>query len=296
MIPEEKPIIREKSEIIYVKMAEAFHQEVPLPPPCVCSAEDLAQASDSAQIEKMAPPDVANNILEIILSYENKLNHAFANPPIENKKELKKENPQTQKKSPRESAASEVHRKLDDLPPVQLLGSSISAEFGMHDILSINTNVIPCTISKYKFVHPLQSANDFNGSISELSQLILSIQHVFKIKCPITVIPLPLMPILRVKDSKFRLWFNSSLEQRKELTDLSFNISTFIQYIGLITKEAAKMLKQDEPEIHESILPKLILSTNMDEINHKWNDSAVEILSLARLCIHFLSLLGDQVY
>lgn len=273
-----------------VKIADVYHQIDPLPLPCVCSAEDLAQATDSSQIEKMAPPDIANSMLEMILSFENKLNHAFNSPPVS----IKKEEP----KYPNNITQVEVHG-LDRLPELTQslsLSSSISAEFGYHDLIPINISIKPCTISKYKFLHPLQSPADFNGSISEISQLALTTQRALKLKHKCSVIPLPSSSLLRIDGAKKRLWFNNSNDLQNELFELSTTMLHFIQYLKDIVMKASSQLDIQFSVSDEIQLAMLIPKTNMSEIDDLWYQSTIKILSLSNICLMYLSSCGKEVY
>ena len=64
--------------MIFVHITEGLKAECPqLEKACLCSAEDLVQATNADQIEKIAPLETANTILSIMLEYESKLNHIF---------------------------------------------------------------------------------------------------------------------------------------------------------------------------------------------------------------------------
>ena len=273
---EKDPSIQE-TEIVHVsELFKADGGEVGRS--CMCTAEDLVQAANYNEIEKLAPKDIANSILSIMLDYESKLNHFFTSRKSQIlMKERKKST------SDREKKQTEIYQ-LKPIPQGNFVPTSFSLDSDFLEFLDFNINTKPCSIMNYKLVHPLQSITDFNGSISVIAHIVYSTQKAFSIKHKCIIIPIPSASLVQINGTKKRLWFSQSNPQTEELQELSDALKLFVTYVDDICEKSSKVLSLESPPKSEITIDQLVTSGSVKVIGDSWQTAAVSLLVKAKFC------------
>ena len=272
-----------ESEAEKVPISEALKlEEIPTLKGSMCTAEDLLQASNADELEKIIDLDTANNILTIMLDYESKLNHIFLSKKGQN---IMKERRNSQIDDRINKEKNVKTYQLPTLPPKSTIPISFSMDVNLPEFIPIDLSTKPGSISNFRLLHPLENKNEFNSAITEVIFLARDLQRALNIKHKYIIIPMTDQPLIQVDTIKHSLIFSNQTSQQVELQRYHEVLGYFVTFFTDICTKASEIMKTPLPQKSNNLtIDKLIAVPSYSEIKNEWNDAASSFLSLAKFC------------
>lgn len=279
----------ETGEIIDKLTIESEILQSSFPKGCLMSAEDIALASTSSEIDFFSNLETANRILTTLIEYEKKLQRAFNDNSEPEKRVSIMRN---QSIAGLNDFARSVYKptptySLPPADPTVTFSPDVRINTKFSDLFGFSSK--KPSISGFTLVPPLFNHLEFNGAMYKIAHIALSVQTFFDIPSSCQILPMPSATLLICPQEKRKLYFLPKKSQPiQEIQELQITTENFLNLcITILNNANSKLNNIVQPiKLEEiNIAPML----NLTSIPNEWTIAAFGVIKMAQKLVEIIN-------